>query len=80
MNPEQYRIVYKVLAEGLKCTTLIEVAATDTVADLVIEQAVDAALAAFERTTTEDDTDTPGNTARSREQSRSQRKRDGRER
>ena len=80
MNVEHYRSVYRVLAEGLRRTALVQLPGADLLADPLIERVVDTALIAFERAMAIEDADTPGNTARSREQSRPLRKRDDRER
>lgn len=80
MNTEQYRSVYRVLAEGLRLTALVELPDATLITDPIIERAVDSSLNAFERAMAIEDTDTPGDVARSREQGSSRRKRDDRER
>lgn len=80
MNLEQYRSVYRVLQEGLRRTALVHLPNAEDLRKPVVERAVDAALSAFERAMAIEETDTPGNTERSREQSSPRRKRKERER
>ena len=80
MDTEQYQNVYRVLAEGLRRTALVQLPDAGELAVPVIERSIDAALAAFERAMAIEDTDGPGNTQRSREQTQPRRKRTDRER